>query len=106
VSRLHHGFRRDPGRGLSPAVGRCYCEYVPNVTVSLDEDVYRRARVRAAERNTSVSALVRAFLNDLGSGETDFERRRRLQDQVLASIGRFRARDRLGRDEVHERAVR
>jgi plasmid stability protein len=79
---------------------------VPNVTVSLNEDVYRRARIRAAERNTSVSALVREFLNDLGSAETDFERRRRLQDEVIASIVRFRAGDRLSRDEVHDRAVR
>ncbi|MGE5361548.1 MAG: DUF6364 family protein [Bacteroidales bacterium] len=79
---------------------------MPNITVSLDDDVYRRARIRAAERNTSVSALVRDFLNELGSGETDFERRKRLQDEVVASIGRFRARDRLERDEVHDRAVR
>jgi plasmid stability protein len=78
---------------------------VPNITVSLDEAVYRRARIKAAERNTSVSALVRDFLNDLGSGETDFERRTRLQDDVIRSIGRFRARDRLGRDEVHGREV-
>ncbi len=68
--------------------------------------MYRRARIRAAERSTSVSALVREFLNELGGGETDFERRKRLQDEVIAAIGSFRARDRLGRDEVHDRAVR
>ncbi len=79
---------------------------MPNITVSVDDDVYRRARIRAAERNTSVSALVREFLDDLGSGETDFERRKRLQDEVLASIRSFRARDRVSRDEVHGRAVR
>jgi len=49
---------------------------------------------------------VRRFLADLGKGETDFERRKRLQDEVLASIDRFRAADRLERDEVHDRAVR
>jgi plasmid stability protein len=79
---------------------------VPNITVSLPSDIYRRARIRAAEQSTSVSALVRQFLTELGSAETDFERRRRLQDEVLATVSRFSARDRLSRDEVHGRAVR
>lgn len=34
-----------------------------NVTISLDDDTYRRARIRAAEQGTSVSAMVKAFLN-------------------------------------------
>lgn len=84
----------------------CYCEHVPNITVSLPSDVYRRARIRAAEENTSVSALVREFLTGLGTAETDFERRRRLQDEVLSALPRFSARDRLTRDEVHDRALR
>ena len=79
---------------------------MPNVTVSLPEEVYRRARIRAAEQDTSVSALVREFLTEVGTAETDFERRRRLQDLVLAGIGRFSARDRLSREQVHRRAVR
>jgi plasmid stability protein len=80
---------------------------VKNVTVSLPEDVYRRARVKAAERDTSLSALVRAFLVALGEEETDFEKRKRLQDEVLGSIVSFRAGVRLRRDEVHDRhAVR
>lgn len=77
-----------------------------NITVSLPEDVYRRARIRAAEQNTSVSAMVRQFLIEAGTAETDFERRRRLQDQVLATLSGFSARDRLTRDEVHDRALR
>lgn len=79
-----------------------------NITVSLPDDVYRRARIKAAERDTSVSALVRDFLVTLGEDEeTDFERRKRLQDEVLASIRSFSASDRLSRDQVHDRdAVR
>jgi hypothetical protein len=80
---------------------------VKNVTVSLPELVYRRARIKAAERDTSLSALVREFLMGLGEGESDFERRKHLQDEVLASIGRFRAGDRLRRSEIYgRRAVR
>ena len=78
-----------------------------NITVSVPDEVYRRARVKAAERDTSVSAIVREFLGRLGEEESSFERRRRLQGEVLASIRRFRGGDRLRRDLVHRRrAVR
>lgn len=74
-----------------------------NITVSLPDDVYRRARIKAAELDKSVSALVREFLLELAKDETDFERRERLQNQILDSVENFRARDRLTRDAVHER---
>lgn len=74
-----------------------------NITVSLPDELYRRARIKAAERDTSVSALVREFLTTLGEENSDFERRKRLQNDVLASIQRFRASDRVSRDEVHGR---
>ncbi len=79
-----------------------YSETVKNVTVSLKDDVYRRARMTAAARDTSVSALVREFLETL-TDQSDFERRVQLERKVLASVKRFRASDRLGRDAVHER---
>jgi len=79
-----------------------------NITVSLDDNVYRRARIKAAELDTSVSALVKKYLVELAGQETDFERRKRLQDEILAKIrGRgFSAKDRLTRDEVHKRKQR
>ena len=76
-----------------------------NLTVSLPDDVYRRARIKAAERDMSVSALVRDLLVDLAGEESDFERRKRLQDEVIASIRSFRADERLTREEVHDRAA-
>ncbi len=76
---------------------------VKNITVSLDDEVHRRARIRAAELETSLSAVVRRFLVDFAGGESDFERRKRLQEKTLASIRAFRAGDRLPRDEVHGR---
>ena len=74
-----------------------------NITVSVPDQVYRRARLRAAARDTSVSALVREYLVSLGDEESDFDRRRLLQDEVLASVRRFRAGGRLKRDETHDR---
>jgi plasmid stability protein len=74
-----------------------------NITVTVDDELYRRARMRAAELDTSVSAVVRRFLREFASGETEFERRKRLQDETLASIRAFRASERLTRDEAHRR---
>jgi hypothetical protein len=80
---------------------------VKNITLSLPDEIYRRARIKAAEKDMSVSALVREFLVQLGEKENDFARRKRLQDEVIASIKGFSADDRLSRDEVHDRdAVR
>lgn len=77
-----------------------------NITVSVSDDVYRRARIRAAELGKSVSALVAEFLSSLSEREAEFSRLEAKQQRVQGEIRRFRARDRLTRDEVHGRAVR
>jgi plasmid stability protein len=77
-----------------------------NITVSVPEDVYRRARVRAAERGRSVSSLVAEFLQNLSNRGAEFARLEELQDRVLSQVTSFNGADRLGRDEVHERAIR
>lgn len=77
-----------------------------NITVSVPEDVYRSARVRAAEEGSSVSALVTHYLRSLEERESEFSRLEKLQGEVFAEIGRFRGADRLGRDELHGRAIR
>jgi hypothetical protein len=79
---------------------------VKNVTVSVPDDVYRTARIRAAEGGSSVSALVAGYLRSLGDREGEFARLEEKQREALGEISRFRARDRLPRDELHERAVR
>jgi hypothetical protein len=74
-----------------------------NITVSLDDATYRRARMIAAERDTSVSALVKRFLTELAAGETEFERLKRLERETRARIVNFSASDRLPRDELYDR---
>jgi len=76
---------------------------VKNITVSVDDEVYRRARVKAAERDTSVSALVRQFLVDLASGTDEFERLEQLEQAVRDRITDFSASDRLSRDALYDR---
>ncbi|GLS33722.1 Ribbon-helix-helix protein, copG family [Mesorhizobium albiziae] len=74
-----------------------------NITVSVDDDTYRRARMQAAERDTSVSAMVREYLTELANTETEFERLKSKEAALRSAIGGFSAADRLSRDEAHER---
>ena len=74
-----------------------------NITVSLDAETYRNARVAAASLGTSVSALVKHFLTELGSGETEFARLKRREQELRDRIAGFSAASRLPRDEVHRR---
>jgi hypothetical protein len=76
---------------------------VKNVTVSLDDATYRRARMIAAERDTSISALVKEFLIGLGSGESQVERLKREERALRERITSFRASDKQSRDELHDR---
>jgi plasmid stability protein len=79
---------------------------VKNITVSVPDDVYRDARIRAAERGSSVSGLVAQYLRSLSEQSSEFTRREAQQREVQDQIDRFRADDRLDRDEIHGRAVR
>ena len=76
-----------------------------NITVSVDDETYRRARMKAVEQDTSVSALVRRFLVDLAAGESEAERLKATERLLRARITRFRAADRLSRDDVHARGT-
>jgi plasmid stability protein len=83
------------------------CFTVANITVTVPDEVYRAARIRAAERDSSVSALVAEFLRSLSDREAEFERLRAQQRAVQKTIDpRFKASDRLSRDELYSRAIR
>ncbi len=90
-----------------------------NITVSIDEETHRRARVRAAELGMSLSALVRGYLSALVSRpatevetgrrgvETADERRRRLLSQAIEDItangGGLRMSENLPREALYDR---
>ena len=76
-----------------------------NITVSLDDETYRRARMIAAQRDMSVSALVRRFLRDLVSDESETERLKRQERELRERITDFDASDRLSGDDVHRRGA-
>ena len=88
-----------------------------NITVSVDEETHRLARIRAAELDTSVSALVRVYLRSLvrdrrdeaatRTVETKRERRRRLLNEAFEEIrttrSGFKASDNVSREALHDR---
>lgn len=81
-----------------------------NITVSIDDEIYHLARVRAAEEGTSVSALVREYLTEFCQGEARehrFQRLLKIQDETFAAYfarsGGLRMDENLSRDEIHDR---
>lgn len=77
-----------------------------NITVSVDDELYRKARVRAAEEGTTVSAVFRGFITHYASGEQPtvgevieaiLEARRKRGAPPL------RAADSPSRNELHDR---
>ncbi len=59
----------------------------------------------AAERDTSVSALVKRFLLELGSGETEAERLKREERALRERITTLEASDRPSRDDLNRRST-
>jgi phage shock protein A len=74
-----------------------------NITVTVDDETYKRARIAAAERETSVSAMVKLYLTQLTAQETESERLRRQEREIRSQITNFTASKRLTREAVHDR---
>jgi hypothetical protein len=77
-----------------------------NLTISVDEEVLKRARIRALEENSSVNAVLGKYLEEYA--RTDEFRRRR--EEALRSLLELANRSQAGRrektwtrDELHER---
>lgn len=75
-----------------------------NLTIQLDEEVIRRARVVAAKRGTSVSALVARELDHLVAQEDRYEDARRRAVELMAAAkprgGRTWTRDDIYADRL------
>ena len=74
-----------------------------NITLSVDEAVLAAVRRHAAERNSSVNALVRDYLKNLAAHESRADRARsRMRQLSRESTGRL-GRKTWSRDDLHER---
>ncbi|WPJ95659.1 DUF6364 family protein [Coraliomargarita algicola] len=83
-----------------------------NITLKVDDETYRKARIRAAKAGTSVSAMVREFLNR-DEDEIEARETKRIQAmEALYSIANQRAKsDRapvqpMSRDDIYAERVR
>lgn len=76
-----------------------------NITVAVDDETYKRARMAAAELDTSVSGLVKAYLQQLASHETETERLKRQEREIRGRISNFSASSRLSREDAHSRSL-
>jgi len=74
-----------------------------NITLSVEEEVLIAVRRHAAERNSSVNALVREYLTNLAAHEDRASRARaRLRQLSKQSQGRL-GKKTWTRDELHDR---
>ena len=79
---------------------------MPNITVTVSEETYRRARVRAAELSTSVSAVVARTLDEFAAVGTGAEARKRRFEELRAQTPVLSAGKRLSREELYRRPVK
>ena len=81
------------------------------ITVSIDDETYRRSCAKAAEAGADIDALVRAYLCEYAeTPEERFARLLKLQGETLDAIkargGSLGSRDNLTREELYDRAAR
>lgn len=78
-----------------------------NITIALDDVTYRKARVAAAYRDASVSALVKKFLLSLTAEAPAPRDLKRDQEVLLDGLWKkypgFTSQENLSRDAIHER---
>ena len=84
------------------------------IIVSVDDETHRLARIKAAQRGTSMSAMLRDYLlrileddGDRAPEETKPQRRARMLDEVMVrfeteGVG-IDASERLSREELYDR---
>jgi plasmid stability protein len=75
-----------------------------NITLTLDDDLIHRARVLAARRNRSVSALLREELTRLVAEDEAYETAKRAALKRLSRGARLGGGPLPRRDELHDRA--
>ena len=64
-----------------------HCGAVKNITLTLEDELYERSRVIAAQKQTTVTGLVREYLTGLASQEV---RREQARKDILGMVGKFR----------------
>jgi hypothetical protein len=79
-----------------------------NITIALDDQTYRKARIVAAQRDASVSALVKKYLLSLTDESLPPRDLKQEQEALLDAIWQkhpgFTASENQAREALHERS--
>jgi len=76
-----------------------YTDHVKNITLSAEEDLIERARLRAAKEKRTLNAAFRDWLQRYAGAETGREE----YAQLMKRLGHVRSGRRFSRDEMNER---
>jgi hypothetical protein len=76
---------------------------VPNLTIAVDGDVLKRARLRAVEEGTSVNAILRRHLEAYAATDQAAIGRRIVELSKATSSGSGSGGRQWTRDDLHER---
>jgi len=63
-----------------------------NVTLSLDDDLVKRVRKIAVEHDTTLTGMIRDYLEQVAAEEADSGRKRRERESLEQSFQKFRFR--------------
>jgi hypothetical protein len=74
-----------------------------NLTITVDDQVLKKARLRALEQGTSVNALLREYLSRFAGAASSHEEAVEGLIQLAKTARAGRGRRRWTRDELHER---
>jgi Arc/MetJ family transcription regulator len=74
-----------------------------NLTITIDDELLKRARLRALERNTSVNALLREYLEAFAGEQAGTAARRRFVALARAAKSSSGGGRSWSRDDLHER---
>ena len=92
-----------PSESLYCAAQKHMGNAMKNITVSVDDETYRLARIKAAENGTSVSAMVRDYLKHLTQLPTPRRTLGEIVESIRARGGGLHSSDNLTREELHGR---
>ena len=80
-----------------------YPVFMKNVTIALDESLLREARRIAADRSTTLNAMIREFLQELADRESQAAKARRRIVELCRNTQAEVGPRTWSRDELHER---
>jgi hypothetical protein len=77
-----------------------------NVTLTLDDDLVKRVRKIAVERDTTLTGMVRAYLQEVAEGDASSGRNRRELERLEETFRRYQfnmGKKTWKREDLHER---